>query len=221
VLSASPVSLSSSAKVGRRDGNGARGWTRNCGRHPVSVQVIANARTQADGYFTVHVPAGPSRLIDVTYRTYTASPSYAAQTKIEENVNAGVQLHVTPHRIGTEGTITLTGIVQGPIPQQGAIVDLLCVLSWTLGAIPHAAHKHPRILPRFLPIPRRARTIPIPSRCPGRAGWLSLCQWLQRYRGYLDEIIPIASDVNDQSPPAFSISFATEVACDIVVVNID
>jgi hypothetical protein len=44
---------------------------------------------------------------------------------MQESVGAGVQLSVSPNRTGPEGTITLSGKVSGPIPQQGAIVDLL------------------------------------------------------------------------------------------------
>ena len=89
------------------------------------TQVVAYARTRADGGFAVGVPAGPSRLIDVAYRAFSTDTGYAAQAKIEESVGAGVQLDVSPRRASSEGAITLTGTVQGPIPKRGAIVDLL------------------------------------------------------------------------------------------------
>ena len=47
------------------------------------------------------------------------------QARIQESVRAGVQLSVSPHRTGSEGTITLSGKVDGPIPRQGVVVDLL------------------------------------------------------------------------------------------------
>jgi hypothetical protein len=90
-----------------------------------SSQVIAHATTGADGSFIASVPAGPSRLIDVAYRAFTGESGYAAQARIQESVRAGVQLSVNPHRTGSEGTITLSGQVDGPIPAQGVVVDLL------------------------------------------------------------------------------------------------
>jgi hypothetical protein len=88
-------------------------------------QVVAHATTGADGSFIASVPAGPSRLIDVVYRAFTGESGYAAQARIQESVRAGVQLSVSPRRTGSEGTITLSGQVGGPIPRQGVVVDLL------------------------------------------------------------------------------------------------
>lgn len=88
-------------------------------------RVVAHARTGADGSFIAIVPAGPSRLIDVAYRAFTRASGYAAQAKVQESVDAGVQLSVNPHRTAPEGAITLSGNVDGPIPRQGVVVDLL------------------------------------------------------------------------------------------------
>ena len=88
-------------------------------------QVVAHASTGSDGSFIASVPAGPSRLIDVAYRAFTGESGYAAQARIQESVRAGVQLGVSPHRTGSEGMITLSGKVDGPIPRQGVVVDLL------------------------------------------------------------------------------------------------
>jgi hypothetical protein len=71
------------------------------------------------------VPAGPSRLIEVAYRASTGEGGYAAEAKVQESVQAGVQLDVSPSRTGPEGTITLSGQVDGHVPQQGIVVDLL------------------------------------------------------------------------------------------------
>jgi hypothetical protein len=89
------------------------------------TRVIAHAGTRSDGTFAVGVPAGPSRQVEVAYRALTGDASYAAQAKIEESVGAGVRLNITPLRTSPNGTIILTGTVQGPIPNQGTIVDLL------------------------------------------------------------------------------------------------
>ena len=86
---------------------------------------IAHARTAANGSFVASVPAGPSRLIEVAYRASTGEAGYAAEAKVQESVQAGVQLDVSPSRTGPEGTITLSGKVEGHVPQQGIVVDLL------------------------------------------------------------------------------------------------
>jgi len=90
-----------------------------------AMRVITPARTRADGSFAVAVPAEPSRLIEAAYRAFSGDGSYAAQAEIQESVGAGVQLSITPRNPSSTGTVILTGRVQGPIPPQGTLVDLL------------------------------------------------------------------------------------------------
>ena len=90
-----------------------------------TLKIIGHAKTGTNGDFKVGVPAGPSRLIEVAYRAFSTDTTYAAEAKIEESVNAGVQLNVTPHRTGSTGTIMLSGRVVGPVPSQGVVVELL------------------------------------------------------------------------------------------------
>jgi hypothetical protein len=89
------------------------------------TQTIAHAVTNADGTFAVAVPAGPSRTIEVAYRAFSADTNYTAQATVTESVSAGVGLTITPRRTGSQGSIVLTGSVQGPIPRRGALVALL------------------------------------------------------------------------------------------------
>jgi hypothetical protein len=88
-------------------------------------QLIAHATTSTAGTFIANVPAGPSRLIDVSYTAFTGATGDAAQAKLQESVRAGVQLNVSPRRTSSEGTITLTGKVDGQVPRQGVVVELL------------------------------------------------------------------------------------------------
>ncbi len=88
-------------------------------------QLITRTKTRSDGTFSVHVPAGPSRLIEIAYRAFSSDASYATVAGVKETVDAGVRLRVSPTHTGPEGTIVLSGTVEGPIPQQGALVDLL------------------------------------------------------------------------------------------------
>jgi len=90
-----------------------------------AAKLVGETRTGSDGTFTVHVAAGPSRLIEVSYRAFSGDASYAAVADVRETVRAGVRLSVSPSHTGPEGTIVLSGTVEGPIPPQGAIVDLL------------------------------------------------------------------------------------------------
>jgi hypothetical protein len=89
------------------------------------LELIGHARTGASGTFVAAVPAGPSRMIEVAYRAFSGDSSYAATARLHESVRAGVRLRVSPHRTGSEGTITLSGRVFGPIPPQGVVVELL------------------------------------------------------------------------------------------------
>jgi hypothetical protein len=89
------------------------------------TQPRLHARTAADGSFVANTPAGPSRTITVSYRAFSGDTGYAAQASIKESVGAGVRLSVTPRRTSTGGTIVLRGHVQGAVPRQGVIVDLL------------------------------------------------------------------------------------------------
>ena len=90
-----------------------------------SMTVIGHAITRADGTFAASVPGGPTRTIEIAYRAFSTEASYAAAAKIAEAVEAGVQLTVSPRRTGSEGTITLSGHVLGPVPAQGVAVELL------------------------------------------------------------------------------------------------
>ncbi|HEY5262247.1 MAG TPA: hypothetical protein VIJ33_09055 [Solirubrobacteraceae bacterium] len=90
-----------------------------------TLAVIGHANARANGTFAATVPGGPSRRIEIAYRAFSTDASYAATAKIAEAVEAGVQLTVSPHRTGSEGTITLSGHVLGAVPAQGVAVELL------------------------------------------------------------------------------------------------
>ncbi len=89
------------------------------------LRVVGHARTRANGTFAVNAPNGPSRIVQVAYRAFSTDTGYAATAEITERVQAGVRLHVTPRKTGSQGTITLTGRVLGPVPPQGVSVNLL------------------------------------------------------------------------------------------------
>jgi hypothetical protein len=89
------------------------------------LKLIGHVKTSATGTFVARVPSGPSRTIAVAYRAFSGDGAYAATARIIESVDAGIQLGISPRRTGSEGAITLTGHVLGPVPPQGVSVDLL------------------------------------------------------------------------------------------------
>ena len=90
-----------------------------------SPQLIGHTKTAANGSFTVHVPAGPSRLLLIDYRAFSSDALYSTQAAIQENVGAGVQMHITPPHSTPTGRILLSGQVAGPVPQGGVVVEIL------------------------------------------------------------------------------------------------
>ncbi|MGA9313234.1 MAG: hypothetical protein WBV77_01265 [Solirubrobacteraceae bacterium] len=90
-----------------------------------TLALVGHAKTAANGTFLASVRGGPSRTIEVAYRAFSTDAGYAAVAKLTEQVEAGIQLYVSPRRTGSEGTITLIGRVLGPVPRQGVSVNLL------------------------------------------------------------------------------------------------
>jgi hypothetical protein len=89
------------------------------------ARLVAHARTGANGSFIAAVPSGPSRIIIVAYRAFNGAPNYAAEARLQESVDAGVRLKISPRNTSSQGKIVISGTVSGPVPRQGAIVDLL------------------------------------------------------------------------------------------------
>jgi len=89
------------------------------------TQLVAQAISGADGSFSVLVPSGPSRMIDIAYRAFAGDPVYAAQTEVFESVAAGVQLRITPRRTRPTGRIVFEGRVLGTIPSHGVVAEVL------------------------------------------------------------------------------------------------
>jgi hypothetical protein len=90
-----------------------------------ALKVILHTRTAKGGAFSVRVPAGPSRLVEVAYRAFNSETTYATVATVQEEVAAGVALAVAPTRTTPSGTIILTGRVEGQVPPTGVVVELL------------------------------------------------------------------------------------------------
>jgi hypothetical protein len=87
--------------------------------------LIGHAATASNGAFTIAIPGGPSRRITITYRAYTNEPHYTATATTTENVGAGAHITITPTHTSPTGTITIKGTINGPIPHQGVLVQIL------------------------------------------------------------------------------------------------
>jgi hypothetical protein len=90
-----------------------------------ALTLIQHATTSPTGTFTVAIPAGPSRLIEIAYRAYSNATSYTSAAQVQESVQAGVSLAISRHTTSPTGKIELSGRVQGPIPPGGTIVEVL------------------------------------------------------------------------------------------------
>jgi hypothetical protein len=90
-----------------------------------TLELIGHARTGTNGTFVATVPGGPSRMVEIGYRAFSADAAYSATARVLESVRAGVKLTVSPRITGSQGTITLSGRVLGPVPAQGVVVELL------------------------------------------------------------------------------------------------
>ena len=73
----------------------------------------------------MRLPSGPSRTIGIGYRAFAGEPKYAATMSVTERVGAAVVLSITPRRATPDGSITISGHVDGPIPHTGVLVELL------------------------------------------------------------------------------------------------
>lgn len=87
--------------------------------------IITHTTTKPTGAFTLSVPAGPSRIIEIAYRALSSDANYTATARIRETVHASAQLTITPRNTSPTGTVIISGRVRGPIPRQGTIVELL------------------------------------------------------------------------------------------------
>jgi hypothetical protein len=82
--------------------------------------------TGPQGTFDVLIPAGPSRMVVLGYRSHARDIAFAATAAISQRVRVAVQLHVTPRQTGPHGVIRLRGrVLGGFIPHTGKVVELL------------------------------------------------------------------------------------------------
>lgn len=90
---------------------------------PGSVSEVRYATTDADGRFVYHVPAGPSRVINVGYRAFTLDAGYAATATATIRFRAGATLAVSPKTLHNGHVVTFRGrLLGGPQRQDASMV---------------------------------------------------------------------------------------------------
>jgi hypothetical protein len=138
-----------------------------------TTRSVAHTTTATDGSFIAQVPAGPSRIIELVYRL---AGKVTATAKVIESVAAGITLQVTPRHTRSQGTITLTGQVYGPVPKSGVplALEVRYLGRWVSSAAHTNSHGHFTLHYRFGGVtgrfPFRIRTENPPTGFPYRAG---------------------------------------------------
>lgn len=85
---------------------------------------IATATTSADGTWTFHAPAGPSRLLQVAYYSHLLDTAPAATLDFHESVQAAVSMHA-PHRARVGHAVVFRGqLAGGYVPPDGESVQM-------------------------------------------------------------------------------------------------
>ena len=87
---------------------------------------LASPRTEADGSFTMRVPAGvSSRTLRFSYRVDIGDPLPVATRTLTLSVGAGLHVSVTPHVSGVGRSIHFAGrLLGGSVPPSGKLVVL-------------------------------------------------------------------------------------------------
>jgi hypothetical protein len=86
-----------------------------------SSQVV----TDRDGRFRYVAPAGPSRVVRLGYRSYSADTAFADTTDVHLLVTAGVTMQAKPRKVHNRHATVFTGRLLGrPLPRRGVVIDL-------------------------------------------------------------------------------------------------
>jgi hypothetical protein len=114
--------------LGQTNGTGLGGQTVAIQVAPANgrgqFNLLRTVRTSSDGTWTVHLPAGPSRLIEATYGgNRVLAPS--ASRPVSITVRGSLRLRVRPRRTHWGSTIRISGRLRGGyIPSSGELVVL-------------------------------------------------------------------------------------------------
>lgn len=85
---------------------------------------LGSTRTNRDGKFSYTVPAGPSRTVEIGYRSHTNDREFVDTTEVVVLVQAGVSLRARPRKLRNRNIATFSGRAARPLPRTGVLVDL-------------------------------------------------------------------------------------------------
>jgi hypothetical protein len=94
-------------------------------RTGAGTETVGTATTGADGKFSVVVPAGPSRVVQLSFDG--AVGALPAGRKIQLRVPASSTINASPRRVGPGGRVRFSGRLRTagqPVPEGGKLVDL-------------------------------------------------------------------------------------------------
>jgi hypothetical protein len=94
-----------------------------------AFKLAASAKTGSDGFWSAHLPPGPSRLVKVVFDG-SADLLPVSSAPVQLNVPARIALSATPHSLPWSGTVTLHGrLLGGHVPRDGVALQLLIRLA--------------------------------------------------------------------------------------------
>jgi hypothetical protein len=86
--------------------------------------VIATTTTGPDGSWTLVAPRGPSRELEVAYRSHVGDPAYAAHVELSERIKAPVTLSAPRHVEAGVSFLFRGRLFGGYIPPGGSLVSV-------------------------------------------------------------------------------------------------
>jgi hypothetical protein len=94
-----------------------------------AFKLATTAKTGGDGFWTTHLPPGPSRLVKVVYEG-SADLRPVSSAPVQLNVPARIALSATRRKLPWSGTVTLRGrLLGGYVPRDGVALQLMIRLA--------------------------------------------------------------------------------------------
>jgi hypothetical protein len=98
--------------------------------------VTSTVRTDAKGRFSFRLGAGPSRVVEVSYRAAANDPAPVAIARVNVRVRAGVTLHTSTRRVRNGTALRFYGRVRGERGTRRALVTIYALSGGRRARIP-------------------------------------------------------------------------------------
>ena len=125
---------------------------------------IGGTTAGPDGSFSFAIPAGANRSLLAAFRSDAGDPALACSAPARLAVRAKARLRAKPRRLRAGRVVRFRGLVRGPLPPRGKLLDLQAFDGGQLAQVRHCAHPGGRTLPRPLSLqpPGPAAHVPLP-----------------------------------------------------------